>query len=74
MADLPAFFYVQICLVGRVRLCQDITTRSGGEDGLFLLSLFFAKIKNSEEGDSSWQKDSLIFISSIIKTMKKQKF
>lgn len=34
----------------------------------------FTKIKNSEEGDSSWQKDSLIFMSSIIKTMKKQRF
>lgn len=54
---------------------KGFTTRiSEKKDGVFLLSLFFAKIKTSEEGDDFWRKDSLIFTSSIIKTIKKQRF
>lgn len=41
---------------------------------LLLLSLFFAKIKDSKEDDNFWLKNNLIFISSIIETAMKQKF
>ena len=44
------------------------------ESLLLLLSLFFAKIKDSKEDDNFWLKNNLIFISSIIETAMKQKF
>lgn len=53
---------------------KGLTLGVSGGGLLFLLNLFFAKIKTSEEGDNFWRKDSLTFTNSIIKTMWKQRF
>ena len=53
---------------------KGLTLRISGMGRLFLLSLFFAKMKTRKEGDSFWQKGRLIFTNSIIKTIKKQRF